>query len=78
MPTTNYDQMSIQSVKRLKNLVDQCNKHSIKTAVTAMGFIKGAYYTNQISDDEQAKRMDTINDLTTKFINECSCGTKFK
>lgn len=78
MPMSNYDYMSNQSIKRLKRLVDQCDKHSIKTATTAMGFIKGAFYTNQISDEEQAKRMDQVNDLTTKFINECSCGTRFK
>lgn len=68
MPPSNYDYMSIQSIKRLKNLVDQCDKHSIKTAITAMGFIKGAFYTNQISDEEQARRMDQVNALVTKFI----------
>lgn len=78
MSTTNYNYISTQSIKRLKNLINQCDKHSIKTAVTAMGFIKGAFYTDQISDEEQAKRMDQVNALTTKFINECSCGTKFK
>lgn len=68
MPTSNYDYMSTQSIKRLKNLVDQCDKHSIKIATTAMGFIKGAFYTNQISDEEQARRMDQVNALVTKFI----------
>lgn len=78
MPDTKYDQMSMESIKRLEKLVNSCDKHSIKTAVTAMGFIKGAFYTKQISDEEQAKRMDMVNKMTTEFINKCSCGTRFK
>lgn len=78
MTNAKYDHMSIQSIKRLEKLVNQCDKHSIKTAVTAMGFIKGAFYQNEISDEEQAKRMDMVSAMTTKFINECSCGTRFK
>ena len=78
MTDTKYDIMSLQSIKRLEKLINQCDKHAMKTAVTATGFITGAFYTKEISDEEQAIRMDQVNDLTTKFIRECSCGTKFK
>lgn len=62
----------------LEKNMEKCAPTSIKVAVNAIANTVSTFKNNEIDKEEAKKRIDKINKLTTKFLDNCSCSKRLR